>query len=113
MENSGLNEKNTTKQTGSQEKTLRIVQMYFANEKENKIMKEISHYITMLEDYVNKKKTSKKTENKLISLIKENKKTIRRMDTYLNTETQTEGERNSVKDLQDNSSESSLYPPRY
>ena len=44
--------------------------MYFTNEKENRIMKEISHYITILKDYVNKKKVSRKVKSKLVLFIK-------------------------------------------
>ena len=75
----------------------------------------ISYWTEILKYYVNKEKLLEKVENKLVIFIKENKEEIKKMDIYLDKETQIEEEENSVKDLQnflhDNSSTSSLYPP--
>ena len=115
MRNLELNEKNTTNKTENHEKILQIVQMYFTTRKERNIIMEISYWTEILKNYVNKEKPLEKTENKLVTFIKENKEEIRKMDTYSNKKTQTEEERDNVKDLQnflhDNSSVSSLYPP--
>ena len=52
-----------------------------------------------------------------MTLIKENKKKIKRINTYSNKETQTKEERNNIKDLQDflhnNSFTSNLYSLDY
>ena len=60
------------------------MQMYFATRKERNIMMEISYQTEILENYVNKKKSSRKADNKLVTFIKENKKEIKKMDTYSN-----------------------------
>ena len=57
----------------------------------------ISYQTKILKDYVNKEKSLEKVGNKLVTLIKENKKEIRKMNTYLNKETQTKRERNSIE----------------
>ena len=111
MENLELNKKDTTNKVGNQEKILQIVQMYFTTEKQRNIIMEISYWTEILENYVNKEKSSGKTGNKLVTLIKENKKEIKKMDIYLNKEIQTKEERDSMKDPHDNSSTSSLYSP--
>ena len=89
--------------------------MYFVTEKEKNIMMEISYWTEILKDYVNKEKSLEKVENKFVTLIKENKEEIKKIDIYSDKETQIEGEKDSVKDPQDlshdNSSTSSLYPP--
>ena len=78
-------------------------------------MMKINYWTGILEDYINKEKPLKKTESKLVTFIKENKKKIKRMDTYSDKETQTEKERDSVKGprdfLHDNSFTNSLYSP--
>ena len=102
-----------TNKIENQEKTLQIIQMYFVTDKEKDIMIEISYQIRILEDYVNKEKSLRKTKNKLVTLIKENKKEIKKMNTYSDKETQTRKEEGNVEDLRnllhDNSSVSSLY----
>ena len=89
--------------------------MYFVTGKERNIIMKISYQTKILENYVNKEKSLEKTENKLVTFIKENRKKIRKMNTYSNKKTQTEKEKNSIKDLRnflhDNSSTNSLYPP--
>ena len=89
--------------------------MYFTTEKERNIMMKINYQTEILENYVNKEKSSKKIENKLMTLIEENKKEIRKMNTYSDKKTQTKGKRDSVKGpqdlLHDNNSTSSLYSP--
>ena len=113
MKNSRSNERDTTDKVENQEKTLRIVQIYFVTEKEKNIIMEISYWTKILENYVNKGKPSEKVGNKLVIFIKENKKDIKKMDTYSDKKTQTEKEKSNVKDLRDfshdNSSTSSLY----
>ena len=115
MKNSRSNEKDTTNRVGNQGKTLQIIQMYFAIKKEKDIMTEISYWTKILENYVNKEKLLGKVGSKLVTLIEENKKEIKKMNTYSDKETQTEEEGSSVEDLQDfshdNSSTNSLYPP--
>ena len=71
----------------NQKKILRIVQKYFVTGKEEEIMKEISQWIAVLEDYVKKERPSEKSESKLIETIIRNQKTIRNMDTYYDQET--------------------------
>ena len=89
--------------------------MYFTTGQEKNIMMKISYWTEILNNYVNKEKPSRKTENNLVTLIENNKKEIRKMNTYSDKETQTEEERDSVKGPQDfshdNNSTSSLYPP--
>ena len=86
MKNSGSNKKITTNRIENQEKILQIVQMYFVTGKEKNIIIEISYWTKILENYVNKKKSSKKTRNRLITFIKENKEEIRKMNTYSDKE---------------------------
>ena len=45
-------------------------------------MMEISYWTEILEEYVNKEKLLEKIESKLVTLIKENKKEIKKMNTY-------------------------------
>ena len=89
--------------------------MYFVTKEEKNVITKISYWTGILKDYVNKEKSLRKTENKLVILIKKNKEKIKKMNTYLNKKTQTKKEENSVKDLRnslhDNSFTSSLYPP--
>ena len=47
----------------------------------------ISYQTKTLETYVNKEKPSEKVENKFVIFIKENKKEIRKMNTYSDKET--------------------------
>ena len=83
MKNLGSNGKDTTSKAGNQGKTLQIVQMYFVTREQRNIIMEISYQTEILKNYVNKEKPSGKTENKLVTLIKENKKEIKKMDIYL------------------------------
>ena len=87
--------------------------MYFVTEKEKNIIMEISYWIEILENYVNKRKPSEKVESRLVTFVEENKKEIKKMDIYFDKETQTEKEGGNVKDLQDflhdNSFTNSLY----
>ena len=89
--------------------------MYFVTGKEKNIIMKISYWTKILKDYVNKKKSLEKVENKLMTFIKKNKKKIKKINTYSDKETQTEKERGNVKDLRnflhDNSFTNSLYPP--
>ena len=78
-------------------------------------MEKISYYVTILEELIKKRKQTGKTESELVKWVKTNQKTIEEIDSYQDNETQTEKERDSVKNprdsLQDNSSTNSLYPP--
>ena len=111
MENLGSNEKNTINKTGNQERTLQIVQIHFTTGKQRNIMMKINYQTEILENYINKEKSSGKIESKLVTFIEENKKEIKNMNTYLNKEIQIKKERDSVKNSHDNSSTNSLYPP--
>ena len=73
--------------------------MYFVTEKERNIIIKINYWTEILENYVNKEKSLKKIKSKLVTFIKENKKEIKKMNTYSDKKTQTEEERDSVKDL--------------
>ena len=73
--------------------------MYFVTEKEKDIMIKISYWTKILKNYVNKEKPSRKTESKLVTLIKENKEEIKKINTYSDKETQTEKKRGNIKDL--------------
>ena len=88
--------------------------MYFVTKKERNIIIKISYQIEILEKYVNKKKSLRKTKNKLVIFIKENKKEIKKMNTYSDKKTQIKEERDNVKDLRDflhdNNLMNSLYP---
>ena len=105
----------TKKKLENQEGTLRIVQKYFVTKKEKEIMKEISYWIVMLEDYVQKERPSGKNGSKLVETVLTNQETIQNMDTYHDEGTQTEEGGGSVENPssspQDNSSTNSLYPP--
>ena len=96
-------------------KILRIVQMYFVTEKEKDIIIKINYWTRILKDYVNKEKLLEKVESKLITFIKENKEEIKKMNIYLDKETQVEKEKSSIKDLynflHNNNSTNSLYLP--
>ena len=59
-------------------------------------MMKISHWTEILENYVNKEKSSKKIGNKLVTFIKENKNEIKKMNTYSDKKTQTKEERNRM-----------------
>ena len=91
--------------------------MYFVIDKEKNIILEINYWTKILEDYVNKEKSLEKTKNKLIIFIKENKKEIKKINTYSNKKTQTKKEENNVEDLQNflhnNNSTNSLYSLNY
>ena len=50
-----------------------------------------------MKDYVNKEKVTKKTESNLLKLIKNNRKEIKKINIYSDTETQTIQEKSSVK----------------
>ena len=79
----------------------------FVTGKEKKVMEKISYYVTILEEFIKKKKQIGKTESELVNWVKTNQKTIKEMDSYQDSETQTEKEGGSVKNLrnslQDNS----------
>ena len=60
--------------------------MYFVTEKERNIIMEINYWTEILNNYVNKKKSSRKVGSKLITFIKENKEEIKKMDTYSDKE---------------------------
>ena len=86
MEHLGSNGKDTTSKVGNREKTLQIVQMYFTTGKQKNIMMKISHWTEILENYVDKEKPSGKTGSELVTFIEENKKEIKKMNTYLDKE---------------------------
>ena len=68
----------------------------------------------MLEDYVQKRRPSRKSKSKLVKVILTNQEAIQNMNIYHDQKTQTEKERDSIENssasLQDNSSTNNLYP---
>ena len=114
---SGSNEKSIQNKRKNQEEILQIVNKRFVTEKEERVIKKISYYITILKEFIKKEKQTRKVENKLVKQIKTNQKTIEEMNSYQDNKTQTEKERGSVKDscdsLQNNSLTDSLYSPEH
>ena len=56
--------------------------MCFTTEKERDIITKINYWTKLLEDYINKETLSEKIGNKLLTVIKEKKMKIKKMDTY-------------------------------
>ena len=71
----------------------------------------------MLKDYVQKERSLRKNENKLMKTVLTNQETIQNMNTYHDQETQIKEEESNVKNpsssSQDNSFTNNLYPPRH
>ena len=68
----------------------------------------------MLENYVQKERSSRKNENKLVETVLTNQEAIQNMNTYYDQEIQTEEEKSSVRNpsssSQNNSFTNDLYP---
>ena len=76
------NERDILNKHGNQEGILQIVYKRFVTGKEERVMKKISYYVTILKEFIGKEKQTGKAGSELVEWVKTNQDTIKGMNSY-------------------------------